>query len=52
MLPATSSSIPAHSNGAVTQEIRVVNSLQGEKNIMLKLKIGYSQNGVTVSLTY
>jgi hypothetical protein len=41
--------IPPHSNGVVTQEIRVVNSMHGEKNIMLKLKIGYSQGGVPVS---
>mmetsp|Transcript_34888 Transcript_34888/g.33179 ORF Transcript_34888/g.33179 Transcript_34888/m.33179 type:complete len:878 (+) Transcript_34888:174-2807(+) len=48
MLPASSSVIPPHSNGVVTQEIRVVNSMHGEKNIMLKLKIGYSQGGVPV----
>jgi AP-1 complex subunit gamma-1 len=49
MLPASSSVIPPHSNGLVTQEIRVLNSMHGEKNIMLKLKIGYSQGGVPVS---
>ena len=49
MLSASSASIPANSNGAVTQEIRVVNSLHGEKNIMLKLKIGYTTGGVAVS---
>jgi hypothetical protein len=49
MLPASSSVIPPHSNGVVTQEIRVVNSMHKEKNIMLKLKIGYSQGGVPVS---
>jgi hypothetical protein len=51
MLPASSSSIPPNSSGAVTQEIRVVNSQQGEKNIMLKLKIGYFQGGVQVRCT-
>ena len=51
MLPASSSSIPPNSSGAVTQEIRVVNSQQGEKNIMLKLKIGYFQGGVQVCYT-
>lgn len=49
MLPASSSVIPPHSNGLVTQEIRVLNSMHGEKNIMLKLKIGYSQGGALVS---
>ena len=50
MLPASNSVIPPHSNGIVTQEIRVANSLQGEKNIMLKLKIGYTHDGAIVSL--
>jgi AP-1 complex subunit gamma-1 len=45
MFPANSSVIPPHSNGTVTQEIRVSNSMQGEKNIMLKLKIGYTYGG-------
>ena len=48
MQPPTSTTIPASSNGAVTQEIRVTNSSQGEKNIMLKLKIGYSCGARTV----
>ena len=42
MYPPSSTSIPANSSGAVTQEIRLVNSMQGEKSIMLKLKIGYT----------
>ena len=45
MLPPSNTTVPAHSNGAVTQEIRLINSMQGEKNIMLKLKIAYA--GVT-----
>ncbi len=48
MFPPTSTTIPANSNGAVTQEIKLSNSMQGQKNIMLKLKIGYSQGGVVV----
>ena len=52
MLPASNSAIPPHSNGTVTQEIRVANSLQGEKNIMLKLKIGYTHNGAIVSPSF
>ena len=48
MFPASSTVIPPHSHGAVTQEIRVINSMHGEKNIMLKLKIGYTQGGISV----
>jgi len=48
MFPPTSTTIPANSNGAVTQEIKLTNSMQGQKNIMLKLKIGYTQGGLTV----
>lgn len=49
ILPPTSTTIPGHSNGSITQEIRVTNSMQGEKNIMLKLKINYSSGGKPVS---
>lgn len=45
MAPPSSLIIPANSNGSVTQEIQLDNSMQGEKPIMLKLKIGYNQNG-------
>ena len=49
MLPPTNTVIPPLSDGAVTQEIRVTNSMQGEKSIMLKLKVGFSINGQLVS---
>ena len=49
MLPASATTIPPNSIGSVTQEIRVVNSMQGEKSIMLKLKIGYNHGGNIVS---
>jgi AP-1 complex subunit gamma-1 len=48
MLPASSTTIAGNSNGAVTQEIRVSNSMHGEKNIMLKIKIVYSAGGKPV----
>lgn len=48
MSPPTSATIPANSNGAVTQELKVTNSVQGEKPIMLKLKILYKLNGQPV----
>jgi len=51
MLPPSSTTVPpAHAAAAeVTQEIRLTNSMQGQKSIMLKLKIGYKQGSVTVS---
>jgi AP-1 complex subunit gamma-1 len=48
ILPPSSTTIPGNSNGAVTQEIRVTNSMQGEKPIMLKLKINYNYGGKPV----
>lgn len=48
MLPPSSTTIPPNTNGTVTQEIRLNNSMQGEKSIMVKLKIAYSSNGQSV----
>ena len=48
MMAPSSTTIPPGSSGAVTQEIRLTNSMQGEKSIMLKLKIGYNHGGHTV----
>jgi AP-1 complex subunit gamma-1 len=50
MLPPTSGIIPANSQGTVSQEIRITNSLQGEKPVMLKLKITYKLNGQPVRM--
>jgi len=49
MLPPSSTTIAARSQGEVTQEIKLSNSMQGQKPIMLKLKIGYKQGDVVVS---
>ena len=49
MLPPSSTTIPAQSQGIITQEIKLVNSMQGQKNIMLKLKIAYKQGDAMVS---
>lgn len=49
MFPPSSTVIPPHSRDAVTQEIKLTNSQQGQKNIMLKLKIAYKQGVNTVS---
>lgn len=43
MLPPSSTTISPNSKGSVTQEVRLSNSMQGQKNIMLKLKIAYKQ---------
>jgi hypothetical protein len=48
MLPPSSTTIPAQSQGAVTQEIKIFNSMQGQKTIMLKLKIAYRQGADSV----
>ena len=51
MQPPSSTSLTAYSNGNVTQEIRINNTLQGEKPVMLKLKIVYKVNGQQVQYT-
>jgi AP-1 complex subunit gamma-1 len=51
MFPPSSTTVPAFSAGAVTQEIRLENSQQGQKNIVLKLKIGYKHGDATVRNT-
>jgi AP-1 complex subunit gamma-1 len=49
MKPPTSTTIPAGtSNSEVTQTIAVTNKKLGEKNLMLKLKLGFTLNGAKV----
>jgi AP-1 complex subunit gamma-1 len=45
MQPPSGTNIPGNSTELVSQEIRVTNSQQGTKNVMLKLKISYKVNG-------
>ena len=45
MLPPSSTTIPANSTDAVTQEVKVTNTQQGEKNIVLKIKLSFTQGG-------
>ncbi|KAL7576215.1 hypothetical protein ACA910_013698 [Epithemia clementina (nom. ined.)] len=47
MEPATSTTIPPTAGGAstVTQTVNVTNSLLGTKNLVLKLKLGFSYKG-------
>lgn len=50
MKPPSSTTIPPSTSAAsiVTQSITVVNSKLGQKNLMLKLKVGFSLNGTKV----
>ena len=46
MKPPTSTTIPTgNGSGEVTQRIEVENSKLGTKNLMLKLKLGFTLNG-------
>ena len=47
MQPPSSTSIPANSRESVTQEVRLVNSQQGEKSIVIKIKLSYVCGGKT-----
>ena len=50
--PTNTTILPSYSNiptNTVTQEIKLINSMQGQKNIMLKLKIGYKLGSTIVS---
>ncbi len=47
MHPPSSTNITA--GGSVTQLVKLTNQMQGEKNIMMKLKIAYSVGGVAVT---
>ncbi len=44
-----SGTVLAPSGGKVTQVIRIANSLQGTKPIMLRVKVDYVLNGAPVS---
>jgi AP-1 complex subunit gamma-1 len=48
ILPASSMTVPPNSSGNVTQEMKITNTQQGEKNIMLKLKLTYKAGGNSV----
>ena len=50
MQPPTSTTVPpsGNNNTQVTQTINVTNSMLGTKNLMLKLKLGFTANGSKV----
>ena len=49
MSPASSDTLPPMSNGAVTQQFKLANSLHGQKPIIVKLKIDFTFNGAPVT---
>lgn len=49
MSPATATTIPAGSNGVVTQQLKLNNTLHGKKKLLIRVKIDYKVNGVTQS---
>jgi len=46
---ASAPTLPPNSTGAVTQQIRLQNTLQGQKAIVMRVKIDYEQDGRAVS---
>eukprot|EP00741_Cyanophora_paradoxa_P019858 tig00000217_g19166.t1 len=49
MLPASGTSLPPNAVGAITQQIRITNTLFGQKPVVMKLKLDFELNGVPVS---
>jgi hypothetical protein len=47
--PATGSTVPAMNGGVVTQVIHLQNSAQGQKPIMLKVKVVYNSGATPVT---
>nr|AAC28338.1 gamma-adaptin 1 [Arabidopsis thaliana]AAD28247.1 gamma-adaptin 1 [Arabidopsis thaliana] len=46
--PANSNTLPASGSGAITQNLRVTNSQQGKKSLVMRMRIGYKLNGKDV----
>jgi len=49
MSPASATTVPAHGAGRVTQTFKVANSMHGQKPVILKLKIDYTNGGMPVA---
>jgi len=45
MNPASSTVLPPNNTGKVTQVIKVINSMQGQKPVMLRIKLDFNVNG-------
>eukprot|EP00249_Psilotum_nudum_P024471 c29194_g1_i5 orf=436-3120(+) len=46
--PASSSLLPANGGGVISQSISIDNSMHGQKNLVMRLRIGYKVNGQDV----
>lgn len=46
--PASGNTLPANSNGTVTQTLRVTNSQHGKKSLVMRIRIAYKINGKDV----
>lgn len=51
MSPASGNAVPPANSGKVTQVFKVANSLQGQKPVLVRIKIDYSVNGMPVAET-
>lgn len=49
MQPATSTVLEPHNNGNASQTLSIVNSTNGERPIILKVRIGYVVNGAAIA---
>jgi len=47
--PASGNVVPPNNSGRVTQSLKLLNTLHGEKSMVLKMKLDYQQNGSPVS---
>ncbi|KAJ7943612.1 AP-1 complex subunit gamma [Quillaja saponaria] len=43
--PASSNSLPASGNGSISQNLRITNSHQGKKSLVMRIRIAYKVNG-------
>ncbi|XP_010551552.1 PREDICTED: AP-1 complex subunit gamma-1 isoform X2 [Tarenaya hassleriana] len=46
--PASSNTLPASGNGAITQNLRVTNSQHGKKSLVMRIRMGYKVDGKDV----
>jgi len=51
MQPASGNVIPPNNQGKITQIVRIANSLQGQKPVVLRIKIDFNVNGNPVTET-
>ncbi len=49
LFPPSGSTLEANGMGKVTQQIRLVNTLQGQKPLMMKLKITFNKSGEPIT---